>query len=225
MKAVVRHVLLYGRLAWAVVALTLILPVLASAWLAGLDAASGAADPLLLSVSGTPSAAAWARHPLVWHAAQNLAQPWRFWGAAWVHLNVTHWWLNVTGWAVVLAFGLAARLSPRLALAWLLAWPFGHLLLALAPGLDFYAGLSGVLHAGVAVAAVGLAARAGRERRIGLAVLLGLGLKLALELGGQPFGTVVVSAWGLPVQPLAHLTGALAGVACAFGLLPRPQTS
>lgn len=222
MRAVVKHVLLYKRLAWAIVALAVILPVLVSAWLPWMAAAPGMADPLLLSASGLPSPAAWARHPLVWQASTNLAQPWRFWGAAWVHLNPTHWWLNVIGWSGVLVFGLAARLSPRLALAWLMAWPLGHIALALAPGLSFYAGLSGVLHAGVAVAAVGLVARAGRERRIGLAVLLGLAIKLALELSGQPLGAVL-PAWGLQVQPLAHLTGALAGVACAIGLLPRTR--
>ncbi|HEY0957050.1 MAG TPA: rhombosortase, partial [Roseateles sp.] len=110
----------------------------------------------------------------------------------------------------------------------LLALPLTQAGLLLRPELQRYAGLSGVLHALVAIAALALLARAGRERRIGAAIAAGLAVKLLLE---NPLGPVLRSTPGFDfaVAPLAHLTGAVAGL-LAWGLTMRrfsrpPRTS
>ncbi len=143
-----------------------------------------------------------------------LSQPWRPWTAALVHLSPLHLAANLAGCVVVAAFGVAAGVPRHATLAWLVAWPLGHAALSMQPRLLHYGGLSGVLHAGVAVAALHLLWRAqGRRRVIGAAVLAGLALKLVLE---RPFSgpTQLLSGWDFRVAPLAHLTGAAAGVLC-----------
>jgi hypothetical protein len=102
-----------------------------------------------------------------------------------------------------------------MALAWFAAWPLTHLSLLLRPELAHYGGLSGVLHAGVAVAAVWLLVRQrGRRRLIGTAIAAGLLAKIALE---SPWGPVLRqgAGWDIKVVPLAHAAGALAGAVCA----------
>lgn len=181
------------------------------AWVA--LAASAAALSLL--VAALP--AAWAP-ALNWQAAHAL-QPWRWVTAALVHLNGAHLAANLAGALVVAALGWVARLPTATALAWAAAWPLTQAVLVLHPGLQAYAGLSGVLHAGVAVAAVWLlatraAGRAPRARWIGLAVLAGLALKVVLE---QPWGPALrpLPGWGFAVAPAAHAAGAVVGAACA----------
>jgi hypothetical protein len=58
--------------------------------------------------------AAW----LDWQPALGLAEPWRAWSAAWVHWSPLHLGSNLLAAAVVAAFGWAARMPPRAALAW-----------------------------------------------------------------------------------------------------------
>jgi len=163
------------------------------------------------------AAAAWSapRGALDWQPALALAEPWRLWSAAFVHWSPWHLAANEAGCAVVAAFGAAAQVPSRAALAWLAAWPLTHAALALQPALGSYGGLSGVLHAGVAVAAWHLMRHAqGHRRMLGALVLAGLGLKLALEAPWQA-PTQVVAGWDFPVAPLAHTTGAVAGLLCA----------
>jgi rhomboid family GlyGly-CTERM serine protease len=151
---------------------------------------------------------------LDWQPVQAMRQPWRWWSAAFVHLSRWHLAANLAGCAVVAAFGAAAHVSSRAPWAWCIAWPLTHLGLAVQPALTSYGGLSGVLHAGVAITALELVLHdRGLRRGIGMAVVAGLVLKLALE---RPWGTVTVqsAAWDFPVAPLAHATGALAGLAC-----------
>lgn len=140
----------------------------------------------------------------------KAAEPWRWWTAAFVHLNGLHLAGNLLGLALVAALGVVGRLPPRAALAWALAWPLGHGVLLLRPEVTHYAGLSGVLHAGVAVAVTWLVLE-GRRRRVAMAIGAGLVAKLLLE---QPWGApVTVSATlGIPVVPLAHAGGALVGL-------------
>lgn len=155
------------------------------------------------------------RDALDWQPQRALTQPWRWWSAAFVHWSALHLVANLAGCVVVAAFGVAARVPRHAAWAWLAAWPITHVALAWQPLLLNYGGLSGVLHAGVAVAALHLAWRAqGRRRAIGWAVLAGLAVKLALE---QPWAgpTQQVAGWDFPVAPLAHLTGVGAGLLCA----------
>ena len=124
------------------------------------------------------------------------------------------------GLALVAALGRAAAAPASSARAWLLAWPSTHLALLLRPDLIEYGGLSGVLHAGVAVLGCHLASRHnGRNRHIGAALLAGMGLKLLLE---APWGPPLRHPpdWDIAIAPFAHATGAIAGVIAAL-LLDR----
>lgn len=167
------------------------------------------------------------RDRLDWQPQLALAQPWRLWSAAFVHWSGLHLAANVGGAAVVAAFGVAARVPTGAAWAWLAAWPLTHAALGWQPHLLDYGGLSGVLHAGVAVAALHLVWREhGGRRLIGALVLAGLAAKLAFE---KPWlgPTQTVAGWDFAVAPLAHLTGAAAGLVCgAVALLAhRPRRS
>jgi len=155
------------------------------------------------------------REALDWRPTLAWSQPWRLWTAAFVHLSPLHLQANLLGCAVVAAFGIVARVPGHATWAWLAAWPLTHAALALQPLLLHYGGLSGLLHAGVAIAAWQLAWRTRRQSRlIGWAVLGGLAAKLALEQAWVG-PTQAVAGWDIPIAPLAHLTGAVAGLLCA----------
>jgi rhomboid family GlyGly-CTERM serine protease len=153
---------------------------------------------------------------LDWQPARVFAEPWRAWTAAFVHWTPGHLGANLAGCAVVAAFGWAARVPVRASAAWLAAWPLTHAALALQPQLARYGGLSGVLHAGVAIAAWHLLRHdRGPRRLVGAAVLAGLVTKLLLE---RPWGAPLqhLPGWDFPVAPLAHASGAAAGLLCAL---------
>lgn len=160
--------------------------------------------------------AGWAPAPaLDWQPARAAAEPWRAFSAAFVHWSLPHLVANLAGTAVVAAFGWTARLPWRATLAWAAAWPLTHLGLLPWPALVHYGGLSGVLHAGVVVGAAWLVVRdRGGRRGVGALVAAGLGLKLLLE---QPWGPLLrpQAGWDVAVAPLAHATGAVAGLLCA----------
>lgn len=142
--------------------------------------------------------------------ALDREHPQRLLVAGLVHWNALHWIGNLAGLAVIGLLGRQAGLGAGEAMAWLLAGPLGHALLLLLPALPPYAGLSGWLHGGVAVAALSLLRRGGAQRWIGLAIAVGLVAKLLLE---QPWGPLLRPGdwWGGATLPLAHATGALAG--------------
>lgn len=190
-----------GSMAWAAVGAALLLPA------------------LLVLALAEPGAAA----VLSWQPGRALAEPWRLWSAAWVHLSRMHLLANLAGGLLVVGLGLSARVEARAALAWALAWPLGHLALLLMPELQRYGGLSGVLHAGVAVIAVQLLRRHGRaERRVGLAIAVVLAFKLLSEAPWR--GPLAYPAgWDIAVAPLAHSTGAVAGALLAWLLLRQPR--
>lgn len=176
---------------------------------------------LLLAPAWVAEGQATALPVLAWQAATAWSEPWRLWSAAWVHLSALHLAANTAGGVGVVALGWTARVPRRAALAWALAWPLTHAALAAVPALAVYGGLSGVLHAGVAVVAVELARRTARaERRVGLAIAAGLALKIALE---APWRAAVLrpEGWDIAVAPAAHAAGALAGALCAWGLAAR----
>ncbi len=157
---------------------------------------------------------------LDWQPGLALAQPWRLWTAAFVHWSPGHLGGNLVATALVVAFGISAAVPPRTVLAWALAWPLTHLGLLLQPTLLHYGGLSGVLHAGVAVVLVHLLRDArGRARAIGVLVTAGVLAKLLLE---APWGPPLrqLPGWDVAIAPLVHCTGAAAG-ALAMLLLPR----
>jgi len=152
---------------------------------------------------------------LDWQPAMAWREPWRAWTAAWVHFSALHLAANLAGVGLVAALGVAAHVPTRSAVAWLVAWPLTQLALVVRADLLHYGGLSGVLHAGVAVVALHLiVAGSGTRRRIGLAVLAVLVVKVASE---SPWADLVrhPAGWDIGVAPFAHLTGLLAGLAMA----------
>lgn len=157
---------------------------------------------------------------LEWQPALALAEPWRWWSAAWVHYSELHLLANLAGLLLVAALGWAGGVNRLSAIAWGLAWPLTHLGLLLQPALSHYGGLSGVLHAGVAVVAVALW-REGPQarRRVGQALVAGLILKLLLE---TPWAGPLrrPPGWDIDIAPFAHLTGAIAGTLCVWVLRP-----
>ncbi|MDE1948240.1 MAG: rhombosortase [Burkholderiales bacterium] len=188
-------------------------------------AGPGAAWLALAALFAVGALAGWTQPAARWDWQPGLAaaQPWRCWSAAFVHWSALHLAANLIGLAVVAAFGPVARLAPRCALAWFIAWPLTQLGLLLQPALLHYGGLSGVLHAGVAVAAVEMLVRErGRRRAIALAVLGGLLAKIALE---TPWGPPLrhPADWDIPIAPLAHASGACFGLFCGAlaAWLPR----
>ena len=151
-----------------------------------------------------------------WQAELAASQPWRSITAAWVHLSPLHLGANLLGTALVAALGHSAGCGRRAALAWALAWPLTHLALLAQPGLRQYGGLSGLLHAGVAVACWQLLrGDRGRRRAIGAVLAAGLLLKLLLEAPWQgPLRQL--AGWDIAIAPLAHASGAAAGWLCAL---------
>ena len=80
------------------------------------------------------------------------------------------------------------------------------------PDLAHYGGLSGVLHAGVAAAALYLiVATRGPRQFIGVALLAALSIKV---LGEAPWGDALRSpvGWDIDVAPAAHASGLVAGL-------------
>lgn len=150
-----------------------------------------------------------------WQPALAAGQPWRAWSAAWVHYSVLHLAANLAGCALVGALGWVARVPLRSAVVWFVAWPLTQLGLLARPDLLHYGGLSGVLHAGVAAVALHLiVATRGTRRRIGIAMLAGLALKVLLE---SPWGAALrhPPGWDIAVAPFAHASGLVVGAALA----------
>lgn len=151
-----------------------------------------------------------------WQPGRAWDQPWRWWTAAFIHWSDRHLLTNLAGLLVVGALGWAARLSPAMTVAWALAWPLTQLGWLLRPALAHFGGLSGVLHAGVAVAVVGLLLDdQGWRRGLGAAIGVGLLAKVGFE---TPWGPVLrhPQGWDIAVAPWAHACGTVAGAACAL---------
>lgn len=179
----------------------------ARAWL-GLSALLAAGG---LLAGALPSAV------LDWQPGLAGEQPWRAWSAAFVHWSLLHLGANLAGCAVLGALGLSARLGTPWALAWFAAWPLTQWgLLLQQEELLHFGGLSGVLHAGVAVAVIALLQGPGRERHIGLAIAAGLITKLWLEQAWTGPALRQVPGWDIAVAPFSHFSGAVAGGACAM---------
>ncbi|MEP7302398.1 MAG: hypothetical protein ABI699_12795 [Caldimonas sp.] len=159
-----------------------------------------------------------------WQPGLAWREPWRAWSAAAVHFSTLHLAANLAGAALAGALGWVGRLPARSALAWFVAWPFVHLGLLLRPELVHYGGLSGVLHAGVAVAALHLVVTGrGPRRAIGVALLAVLSAKVLSE---APWGEALrhPAGWDIAIAPFAHASGLVAGLlasAAAEGLRRR----
>ena len=149
-----------------------------------------------------------------WQPALAAREPWRAFSAAALHYSPLHLAANLAGALLVGAFGVAARVPLQSALAWLAAWPLTQFGLWVEPALAHFGGLSGVLHAGVAIVALHLLLTAtGRPRLIGAATLVLLCLKVLSE---SPWGPPLhhPAGWDIAVAPLAHATGLAAGLLC-----------
>jgi len=162
-------------------------------------------------------------HRIDWEPALAWREPWRAWSAAFVHFSALHLAANLAGTAAVAAFGWMARVPRRSVVAWAVAWPLTQLGLLVRPDLLHYGGLSGVLHAGVAVVALHLAARGrGVRRLVGSATIAVLLAKVVAE---APWEAVLrqVPGWDIAIAPFAHASGLAAGLLAGAlaELLPR----
>jgi rhomboid family GlyGly-CTERM serine protease len=168
-------------------------------------------------ILGIGAALAWAvpRDAIDWQPGLAGRQAWRAFSAVFVHYSMLHLAANLAGALLVAGLGHAARVPLRCTLAWLAAWPLTQCGLSLQPQLLHYGGLSGVLHAGVAIVAVHVVLRGeSRERRLGVAILVVLLVKV---LGETPWGGPLrtPAGWDIAVAPLAHASGVVMGVLCA----------
>ena len=157
-----------------------------------------------------------------WQGAAVATQPWRAWTGALVHWSRLHLAMNLAGLAALAVLAWRAEVEPGDALAWAVAWPLTQCGLWLQPALTHYGGLSGVLHAGVAIVAWRLWRTPGRPRRIGALLAVAGVLKLISE---RPWAeaTQAVDGWDFALAPGAHLSGAVAGLLCMALVLARPR--
>lgn len=159
-----------------------------------------------------------------------VAQPWRLMSGHLVHINWMHAAINSI--ALVIVARLFAPELPALrqiAVLVVAAFVVGSGLAWFYPGILWYRGLSGILHAlffagAIAWLVAGLRARPRRARAVIVPALLVIGgwIKVAME---QPAGGALPHAdWlGAAVVPQAHLLGAACGslLGLAFALARR----
>lgn len=178
---------------------------------------------LVLAI-GAAVAYGWPASMLEWRPEAAREQPWRLFSALFAHRSGVHLAANAAVLVMVAAIGALLHVGPRDAIAWLLCWPLVQAALWLAPAVTAYVGLSGVLHAGVAVCAVAAVRRKDAGvRAIGFALIAGLMLKTWIEAPWeQPLHQSPLL--GLPVVPLAHAAGSIAGAVMAL-LIGRPSTA
>jgi rhomboid family GlyGly-CTERM serine protease len=190
---------------------------------------SSSAAWLAVAVSMAVAAAlAWPleRTMLDWQPGLARSQPWRAITAVAVHYSGMHLGANLVGALWVALLGWVAKVPARMVWAWLVAWPLTQWGLLIKPELLHYGGLSGVLHAGVAVVALHLMLAGQRAQRwVSAAILLGVAIKV---LGEAPWGAVLQHkpGWDIAVAPIAHATGLVSGLlaaAVAHGLGRRAQ--
>lgn len=149
---------------------------------------------------------------LVWHASAWPHHPWMLWTASLVHLSPAHLLVNLGALVVLAVLGSFLRAGWPATLAVVLAWPLGTLALAWWPEVTYYAGLSGLLMAMLAVLAVH--AWIVGPRGAAAVLFFVLALKLLTERAwSQPLA--FDPYWGFNVVNAAHLAGALAGATCA----------
>jgi rhomboid family GlyGly-CTERM serine protease len=149
-----------------------------------------------------------------------FTHPWALWTAPLVHLSAAHALANAFAMAALLAIaalGGGRQLLRRYLMGLLIAWPLSTLSLALCPQVSSYVGLSGLIHAGIALLGILLLQC---SRYLGLTLLLGLAVKLWQEQAWvQP---VVWSAdWGFNVVVVAHLYGAGVGLVVGWWFVLR----
>ena len=166
--------------------------------------AAVAAACVLLALGGDA-----AREALRWERAALAAEPWRILTGHLLHLDGNHLSLNLAGFAALWALvGDTWRARAWTAGALFIACTIGLGLLA-SPALQWYVGLSGVLHGLLAMGAIGLR----HEWRAGAALIaLFLVLKTVSEATlGAPAESTIVAAhwWGIGAGTVAGIIGVL----------------
>ncbi|MEX2125756.1 MAG: rhombosortase [Woeseia sp.] len=137
---------------------------------------------------------------------------WRLITGHFAHLGLPHVILNLTGLAVVW-FLVGSACSSR---QWFFVMVFSIAAIDLGfwfldPGLDWYVGMSGLLHA---VLVAGIVSRLGNTPVESIALALVIAAKIAYEQLAGPLPGSESSAGG-PVVVNAHLYGAIAGIIAA----------
>lgn len=128
---------------------------------------------------------------------------WRLWSGHWVHLDARHAAINLAALVLMALIAVRMRQLRQLLVASLLMLPLIAVGLLLAvPDLQWYAGLSGLLHGWAAWL---LLRRGGGVATIGALLLAG---KLVWEQAAP-----AADASAFPVIHAAHLIGALVGAA------------
>lgn len=150
---------------------------------------------------------------LVWHASAWPRHPWMLWTASLLHLSAVHLLVNLGALLVLAVLGGFLRALWPATLAVLLAWPLGTLALVWWPDVAYFAGMSGLLMAMLAVLCVQAATQDG-TRVVSVVLFAVLVLKLLSERAwSHPI--VFDPIWGFNVVNAAHLSGAVAGAGAA----------
>lgn len=172
---------------------------------------------LLCALHGVASMLLWWAHApavqaLTWYAELWPAQPWTLWTSAWVHLNTPHLIGNQLALGALTAAGWVLRPSLAAALAWALSWPLLQVSLLWWPQVSHAVGLSGLLHAGVAVLGLHLLLSpvGPKARPWGAVLLAGLVVKLLIERSWQ-HPLLNDPHTDMAVVQAAHLSGAAWG--------------
>lgn len=164
---------------------------------------------MLVWWAGAPVAQA-----LTWRADTWAQHPWTLWTTPWVHIHTPHLIGNQLAVGALAAMAWLVRPNAVASVAWLLAWPTATLVLPWWPHIGYAVGLSGLIHAAVAVVAVHLLLCQDpfvpSSRRWGGLLAAGLCAKLALEQGWH-WPVVWSNSANMSVVQAAHLTGAVAG--------------
>jgi rhomboid family GlyGly-CTERM serine protease len=152
-------------------------------------------------------------------AALAAGEPWRLLTGHLVHLGWAHLGMNLVGlllvWLLVgPAFGPVQWIAVTAGSALLIDAGFWWL----SPTLQWYVGLSGLLHAMLVAGAVAMIAGGNDSRTEALVLLLLVAIKIAWEQFAGPLPGSEHTAGG-PVVIDAHLYGAVAG-AVSGGLIP-----
>ena len=146
--------------------------------------------------------------------APGSGQAWRWFSGHLVHLGWTHALMNIAALVIIAwAFGPRFRAAHWLIISVGSALAVDAGLLLVGPGVDWYVGLSGVLHGLVVAGAIGMLAVG--ERGSAAFVLGAVALKLSWEIVIGPLPHSAELAGG-PVLVEALLWGALGGGACGL---------
>ncbi len=139
---------------------------------------------------------------------------WRWLSGHFVHNNIAHLAMNLAALLSLFWLGLPlANLACLLLLLPVLALLNSVFLFGFYPELQWYVGLSGVLHGLAAMIGIGLWQQ---RDKTGLLLFIGLLLKLLWEQSGFYHGGSTAELIGVRVATEAHLGGGIAGLLLLF---------